>query len=141
MVERLTQGPASGAAVQETFSELGFSLGIAALGSLGTAFYRSGVAGAVPASLPAELEAQARDTLTGAIEAARALPAEAGAALLRAARDAYLDGMYVVALVTCGILLAVAVLALTMFRRLPPLGAVPHSAAEPDVMGGEAAAP
>src|SRR5690606_17746034 len=131
----------SGAAVQETFSELGFSLGIAALGSLGTAFYRLGVAGAVPASLPAELEAQARDTLTGAIEAARALPAEAGAALLRAARDAYLDGMYVVALVTCGILLAVAVLALTMFRRLPPLGAVPHSAAEPDVMGGEAAAP
>lgn len=131
----------SGAAVQETFSELGFSLGIAALGSIGTAFYRLGVAGAVPASLPANLEAQAHETLAGAIEAAKALPAEAGAALLRAAREAYLDGMHVVALVTCGVLLAVAVLALTIFRKLPPLGAGQNDTAEPEVLGGEAAAP
>jgi MFS transporter, DHA2 family, multidrug resistance protein len=130
----------SGAAIQETFSELGFSLGIAALGSLGTAIYRSGVEPAVPASLPAGLEAQAGDTLAGAIEAARALPDEVGLTLLRAARHAYLDGMHVVAMVTCGILLAAAMLALTMFRKVPPLGAVPH-AAEPEVLGGETAAP
>lgn len=131
----------SGAAVQETFSELGFSLGIAALGSVGAAIYRLRVADAVPASLPADLKAMAEDTLAGALEAARVLPAEAGAGLLQAARHAYLDGMYPVALVTCAILLAAAVLALTLFRRLPPLGAVPHGTPEAEVLDGEAAAP
>src|SRR5690606_20482465 len=52
----------SGAAVQEPFSELGFSLGIAALGSVRAAIYRLRVADAVPASLPADLKAMAEDT-------------------------------------------------------------------------------
>jgi MFS transporter, DHA2 family, multidrug resistance protein len=129
----------SGAAIQETFAEFGFSMGIAALGSLGTAIYRAGVDGAVPASLPADLEAQAADTLAGALAAAEALPADAAAALIETAREAFLSGMHVTAMLAGLVLLAIAVLALAMFRGVPPLGSAP-AALEPAAAGGQAPA-
>jgi GNAT superfamily N-acetyltransferase len=54
-------------AISETSNELGGSLGIAILGSLGLAIYRSQIAANVPASIPAEAVKSAQETLGGAL--------------------------------------------------------------------------
>ena len=61
-------------AISETAVELGGALGIALLGSIGTAMYRSKMAGAVPVGVPAEAVEAARVTLGGAVAAAEHLP-------------------------------------------------------------------
>jgi MFS transporter, DHA2 family, multidrug resistance protein len=62
------------AALSETSGVLGGALGIAILGSIGTAVYRSQVTGALPAGVPPEAAQAARDTLGGAVAAAGQLP-------------------------------------------------------------------
>ena len=68
-------GAASG--ISETAAELGGALGIAGLGSVGVAIYRSGVQAGLPAGVPAEAAAAARDTLGGAVSVAAELPGPA----------------------------------------------------------------
>ncbi len=72
----------SAAAISETSNEFGFALGIAILGSIGTAVYRTQIAGAVPSGVPAAAAQSARDTLAGATVAAGDLPGQVAAALL-----------------------------------------------------------
>ncbi|MFG1698854.1 hypothetical protein [Nonomuraea sp. NPDC049309] len=50
---------------------------------------------------------------------AEGLPAGQGAELVRAARSAFLDGMYLASYVTAGMLAAVALLALVGLRGVP----------------------
>ena len=65
-------GAASG--ISETSSELGGALGIAILGTIGTAVYREQMADALPAECPPEAAETARDTLGGAVAVAERLP-------------------------------------------------------------------
>ena len=76
-------GAATG--MSETSGELGGALGIAILGSLGTAVYRAGVADALPPDIPAEVADAARDTLGGALAIAESLPGVLGDALVAVA--------------------------------------------------------
>jgi MFS transporter, DHA2 family, multidrug resistance protein len=95
------------AALSETAFELGAALGIALLGSLGAAIYRTQMMNAVPEDLaPAAAEA-ARSTLGGAAAVAEDLPAIADS-LLAAARAAFTDGLVTTAAigVVCLVLLA-----------------------------------
>src|SRR6266581_4406093 len=87
-------------AISETGSELGGALGIAILGSAGTAVYRSGIADAVPAGVPPEAAELARSTLGGALAAAEQLPDPFGAALLATAREAFSQSLELVALIS-----------------------------------------
>ena len=112
----------SAAALSETSSELGFALGIAALGSIGTAVYRGGVAGSVPKEASPTVAEAARDTLAGAVAALDSLPAGLGAGLRAAASGAFLDGYHVAATICGATLMGVAVLAWRQFRHLRPLG-------------------
>ena len=66
------------AAVSETSSELGGALGIAILGSIGTAVYRRVMAGTEIPALTPEAGRVARDTLAGAVGAAERLPEHVG---------------------------------------------------------------
>jgi DHA2 family multidrug resistance protein-like MFS transporter len=66
-------------ALGQAGAELGGALGIAILGSLGTAIYRGAVAGALPDTISPALAATARDTLGGALTVAAQL-ADPGAA-------------------------------------------------------------
>ena len=97
-------------AISETGSELGGALGIAVLGSIGTAVYRREVADAIPAGVPPEAATTARDTLGGAVGVAGQLSDQLGAALLDASRSAFVDGFQLVA--ACGVVIMVGLVAL-----------------------------
>jgi MFS transporter, DHA2 family, multidrug resistance protein len=81
-------------AVSETSSELGGALGIAILGSIGTAVYRA----AAPAGAPDTIGAAGPDTIG-------------------AARDAFTQGMQVASGLAAAVLVAAAVVVVTMLRR------------------------
>ncbi|GAA4070430.1 MFS transporter [Actinomadura miaoliensis] len=101
-------------ALGETSTELGVALGVAVLGSAGTAVYRDRLGEAVPAD--------ARDTLAGAVSAAERLPAPVGDRLLASARDAFTAGMAAAALTCLVIALVLAVVAARALRHVPPAG-------------------
>jgi DHA2 family multidrug resistance protein-like MFS transporter len=69
-------------ALAQTGAELGGALGIAVLGSLGTAIYRGMLGSALPAGIPADLSETARDTLGGALSVAAQLTDPVAAAAL-----------------------------------------------------------
>ncbi|MFG2478437.1 MFS transporter [Streptomyces fagopyri] len=94
----------------ETGAEFGGALGMAVLGSIGTAVYRHGI--------PSDAPDAARETLGGALSAARQLPGDTGAALVRAAREAFTDGMHAAAITGAVLLLGAAVLASVTLRRV-----------------------
>ncbi|MGW1058190.1 MFS transporter [Micromonospora rubida] len=91
-------------AVTETANELGVVLGIAVLGSLVTAVYRSKLT--LPETLPETVRARAEDSLGSALAVL-----EPGSAPAQAARDAFLTAMQTTSLVAAGLTLAAAALA------------------------------
>jgi DHA2 family multidrug resistance protein-like MFS transporter len=111
-------GAASG--ISETGSELGGALGIAILGSIGVAVYRGDVAEAIPTGVPSEAAAAARDTLGGAVAVAQQLPDQVGAALVDAARNAFVAGMHLTSIIATIIAIGLAVLAVVMLRNVGP---------------------
>jgi MFS transporter, DHA2 family, multidrug resistance protein len=121
-------GAASG--ISETGAELGGALGIAILGSIGVAVYRGTLADTLPAGVPAEAAAAARDTLGGALGAATQLPAEVGTALLAAAQEAFVQGMQVAVTLSAVVAVAIAV-ASTVLLRAVPAGAEAEAAEQP----------
>jgi hypothetical protein len=110
-------GAASG--ISETGAELGGALGIAILGSIGVAIYRGRLVDALPADIPAEAAATARETLGAAVGMATQLPAETGAALLTAARDAFTFGLQLTAGLSAVVAAAMAVAATILLRDVP----------------------
>lgn len=108
-------GAASG--ISETNAELGGALGIAVLGSIGTAIYRGNVADTVPAGVSPEAAESARDTLGGAVAVSDTLPAPIGAALLDAAREAFVQGLQLTAGIGAVVLAGTALLAVVLLRH------------------------
>ena len=111
-------GAASG--ISETGAELGGALGLAILGSLGTAIYRSQVTEQLPPGLPGDIVAPAVDTLGGATAVAAKLPDQVGAALLTTAQEAFTMGLRVTAAVSALIAIVVAVPAVLALRGVAP---------------------
>ena len=108
-------------AVSSTSIDLGVSLGIAVMGSIGTAVYH--------ATMPSGLPAQAADSLSGALTEASAMPGDAAQSLVATAREAFTSGLNVAAVVAAVLVAGAALLALTLLRHVPP-ATVP--ADEPD---------
>ena len=107
-------GAASG--ISETSSELGGALGLALLGTIGTAVYRGQAADSIPAEAPARAAASASDTLGGAVEVADRMPQLLAADVLEPAREAFTQGLQVAATVS-GVLLAAAAVIVAMLLR------------------------
>ena len=118
-------GMASG--LSETSTELGGALGIALLGSIGLAVYRSQVA--IPSSLPLQATTAARNTLGAALAVADQLTVGTAAMLKRAALEAFTQGLRVTGLISAGIALALAIVAAVALRRPIPVA----NPAGPDV--------
>jgi MFS transporter, DHA2 family, multidrug resistance protein len=110
-------GAATG--MSETSGELGGALGIAILGSIGTAVYRTEVADQLPTGIPVEAVDSARDTLGGALAIAQTLPAELGAALVVAAQTAFIDAIHFVAVVSSIGAIVTAIIATAALRGVP----------------------
>jgi DHA2 family multidrug resistance protein-like MFS transporter len=120
-------GAATG--MSETSGELGGALGIAILGSIGTALYRAEVADTLPPGIAAAVADAARDTLGGALVVAQSLPAELAAAVVTAAQAAFLDALHLVAAVAAVGAVVTAVAAAIALWKVPPRSEKP---AEPD---------
>jgi MFS transporter, DHA2 family, multidrug resistance protein len=106
------------AAISETSSEFGGALGIAVLGSFGTAIYRSVLAGADLAGIPEEARRAAAETLGGAAAAAERLPHALGRELLAAAQQAFVHAFELTAAICAVTAAATAVLAVLLLRRI-----------------------
>ncbi len=114
-------GAATG--ISETGAELGGALGIAILGSIGVAIYRSEVARSLPAGVPVDAASAARDTLGSALAAAARLPTELGAIVVAAAQEAFVLAMQLAsafAAVAAVAVALVAVVGLRSHRMHPP---------------------
>jgi DHA2 family multidrug resistance protein-like MFS transporter len=116
-------GAASG--ISETAAELGGALGIAFLGSIGVAIYRSELASGLPSEVPAAAAAIARDTLGGAVVVAGELPDRLGAAVLEAARQAFIQGMRFSSAIAAAVAVGLALLAVVVLRDRTAAPATP----------------
>ncbi|MEV4555786.1 MFS transporter [Kitasatospora sp. NPDC049285] len=112
----------AGSALNNTFRQVGGSLGVAVLGAVLSTVYRDGTAGKLDA-LPAPL----RDKAGESIEATLAI-ARGNAALVATAKDSFIHAMHTVAGVSVGVTVLGAVLALVL---LPGKVAAPGPAAPP----------
>ncbi|MEU6480550.1 MFS transporter [Streptomyces sp. NPDC047017] len=106
----------------ETGSEFGGALGMAVLGSIGTAVYRH--------EMPASAPAAAHETLGGALAVAAHLPGRTGQTLTAAAREAFTSGMQGAAIAGTAILALAALGAATTLRRVRGGETAPEGAAE-----------
>ncbi|MEV4295912.1 DHA2 family efflux MFS transporter permease subunit [Microbispora rosea] len=104
-------------AISETAHEMGGALGIAVLGTVLTSVYRNGLV--LPPGLPGGPAAEARDTLAGALKVAATLPGDAAGAVVRAARQAFVEGIHVTVLTGAVILLVLAVAVPFALRGVP----------------------
>jgi DHA2 family multidrug resistance protein-like MFS transporter len=124
----------SASSLSETSSELGIALGVAVLGSIGTAIYRADVS--VPPEVPAQAAEAASDTLVGATAAAAELPDQVAAAVLGPAQEAFTAGLNVAAAVSVPVLLLLAIGAVIMLRKIRPAAAEPEPVPETPALPG-----
>src|SRR5690606_8010645 len=104
-----TDRAGAAAAISETAYELGGAMGVAVLGSVATGIYRK--------ELGEVADESARQTLGEAARVAAAMPAEAGEALMEAARTAFTDGLRATSLIGAAL---VAVALAAVGRALRP---------------------
>jgi MFS transporter, DHA2 family, multidrug resistance protein len=105
------------AGISETSSELGGALGLAILGTVGSAVYRNSTADAFPAELPAGAAGTASDTLGGAVQVADRLPELLAADVLEPAREAFTQGLQVAATVSGVLVVAAAAMVARLLRQ------------------------
>ena len=109
------------AAISETGYEVGSLLGTAILGSILTASYQGNLR--LPAGVselaPAAAASQAGETLSGAVELARMLPAPLAEAVTAAARSAFDSGVHVTASIALVLMSGACVLTAVILRKVP----------------------
>ena len=109
------------AAISETGYEVGSLLGTAILGSILTASYQGNLR--LPAGVselaPAAATSQAGETLAGAVDLAKMLPAPLAEAVTAAARTAFDSGVHVTASIALVLMSGACVLAAVVLRSVP----------------------
>jgi DHA2 family multidrug resistance protein-like MFS transporter len=103
-------------ALSETGAELGGALGIAVLGSLGMAVYRSQVTAALPPGVPWQAAEAVQDTLGSVVALAGQMPGETGAALLAVARAAFAQALQLNAVIAAVVMAGLAIMTAVMLR-------------------------
>lgn len=107
----------SAGALSETSSELGGALGIAVLGSLGTAIYRINMNEADLSYLSHADIPVVKSTLGGAIAVAEKMPTESGQLLAEISKNSFTDSLTFMAYVSAALSLALACLVFYKFRN------------------------
>ncbi len=120
-----------GSAVNDTSQEIGNALGVAILGSILAASYRSAIDHAtLPATLPGTVMALVHDSIGGASVAAAHIGGLPGKAIANVANSAFIVGMSHTALLAAGISLCGALVAL-FFLPSKRQDAQAHNLTEP----------
>lgn len=122
-------------ALSETSTEFGGALGMAVLGSIGTAVFRDDIQDKMPGGIPAEVADAAGETMAGAAHVASALEGPRAQDLLQVAREAYTEGFNIAAGTGAVLLLSATILAAFALRDVPAAkkgaGSVNHGGGEP----------
>jgi DHA2 family multidrug resistance protein-like MFS transporter len=105
------------ASISETGSEFGGALGIALLGSIGTALYRGKLGPDAPPGVPGEAWEIARETLGAALSVAERFPGEAGRQIVGLTRDAFASTLHLSGAVAAIMVLATAWVAWLILAR------------------------
>ena len=98
----------AGSALTRALQQIAATFGVALLGSILNNVYQAQI-GPHLATLPSQVREVALGSIAGAHAIAAHLPAPAGAAMLRAANQAYVQGMAEVMLISAGLVLATAI--------------------------------
>ncbi|PZG30515.1 MFS transporter [Spongiactinospora gelatinilytica] len=106
----------SAAAMSETVQELGLAVGVALLGSLATAVYRSRAQ--APEQAAPEIAQRVTDSLGGALALSGRIPV----GTIRDAQAAFTTGLNIAALTAGAAIVAVSALCLLMLRHIRPIG-------------------
>ncbi len=107
----------SASALSETSTEIGVSLGIAIMGSVGIAIYRSGIPREPAVEGTTQAYESAAETLAAALQSADALPAGLGEELRSLATEAFAAGFVATAWLGAALLIAASAVAVTALRR------------------------
>ncbi|WP_246222551.1 MFS transporter [Phytoactinopolyspora limicola] len=126
----------SASATSETGGEFGMAMGIATLGTVGTAAYSSRMEGIIPAGIPDDVASSAQDSFANAFAAAAELPSALGAQLVASANEAFVWGFNVVAALSAALLGGIAVMVMTVLRHVRPVGETDDDPAGADAEGG-----
>ena len=116
-------------AVSETGAELAAAMGIAVLGSIGTAAYRGQLATTLPADVPPASADAARETLAAAFIVAAQIPQQLGLDLLDAASAAFIYGLQLTSAISAVIAALLTVLVVVLLRSIDA-GSRPQSYAD-----------
>ena len=113
------QKAGSASATVETGGQFGVAAGIAVLGSVGAAVYRTSVK--VPSAVPPRPPLR-HESIAGAVTVSHQLPAPVAADLLDSARSAFTAGLHTVSIIGAAMFAGLAVLALVTLRQVSPSG-------------------
>jgi DHA2 family multidrug resistance protein-like MFS transporter len=107
-------------ACSETSAEFGGALGMAIMGSIGTAVYRSHMNANMPVAVPQQVATASKQTLGSAVSEATQLAGIAGDELLRVANNAFVSGLQITAGASVVIIIVLAILALSRLSNVQP---------------------
>jgi Na+/melibiose symporter-like transporter len=105
-----------GSAMNDTTRELGGALGVAVLGSIVTSKYAAGITDDI-ADLPEQARQIADTGLTGALQVGAQIGGDQGAALIGAARQAFVEGLGAAAIIGSIVVLSAAIAARILLPR------------------------
>ncbi len=117
------------AAMSSTATEFGIAIGVAALGSVLTAVYTR-VLGPLPAGVPATDAAAAGESLARAGNVAGQLPDPVGGELLAVAKEAFVTGFNVVAVISAVVAIGAAIAVKVLLRNVSTSADAPAGQAE-----------
>jgi len=107
----------SAGALSETSSEFGGALGIAVLGSIGTAVYRFYMRDVSASGLNYEDAEVAKSTLGGALSIAENLPAQSAKLLVDFSRNAFTESLMIMAVISAVLSVVLGFVVMYRFRR------------------------
>jgi MFS transporter, DHA2 family, multidrug resistance protein len=111
------QRSGAAASLSETSAEMGGAVGIAVLGSIGTAIYRSTMDKADLQGITVAVKEEAKETLGGAVAMAEELPAELKTSLLQSSMEAFEISFEINAIICALLSVIIGCVAIALLRE------------------------
>ena len=113
-----TERAGAASAISETTGELGGSLGLAILGSIGTSIYRTELARAIPAGIPPDAQQAAIESLGDAKSLVEYLPNGLGSVLFDIALGSFIQGLQFTVIISTAVAAVTAALVFVKLRKV-----------------------